>query len=236
MFHLYFLDSGHHFFKKLSELIPIFYLDCIGLGLALIIFSILYKRVTFKGKLYAFLYSLIFFVCTAFASFLSFKDLYNNWIYDLVPLLLSIPLYFFYRSQALTLLSKRINLIAFLAILIVYAITWRRAIDIPFNAEYYLVFALFIMINSVIYLFQELNHMTGIETHKKIEFWFIATLFFYASVCSLLWSAFSYLSSLPVAQTKTIIPGLVWSYCHNTILFIQSLVFSLILIWNRKKL
>ena len=133
-----------------------------------------------KGSVIA--YFAIFFVATMMASYLSYNDMYNNWVYDLIPLSLIIPLYFFFRQLPNSKIGKQVSMLYLILFLLYYIITWQTAIDIPLNTEYYLYFAIFILINAAGYLLQELKLMREGFVFNRVEFWMVASLLFYACV------------------------------------------------------
>lgn len=203
------------------------YADCIGLFMPLLVFVLLGKKIQMPGKQAAVIFYCIFFVLTMLASYLSYNDLYNNWVYDTIPLLLSIPIYFFFREIPNSIIGKKLNLLCLLLFLFYYVFTWETAIDIPLNTEYYLYFAMYILICAAGYLLQELKLMREGFMFARIEFWMVASLLFYACVCTLMWSFFAYLiSNGPEAFLHY---AYIWSLCHNLTLFIACSVFSWVL-------
>ena len=121
------------------------YIDCIGLAIPLCLLIIYNRRIFFPGKKAVIVYYSIFFGATVWATFLSAKELYNNWVYDTVPLLLSYPLFFFFRSIPQSVVGARLSLAGLLLINLIYLLSWERAIDIPLNTEYYLYLAIYVV-------------------------------------------------------------------------------------------
>lgn len=214
----------------------IFYIDCIGLTIPLIVFLFYWKKISFVGKNLVAIFYFIFWIGTITVSIPDYifviQD--NTWIYDLIPFLISIPLFFFFKKTVKSNVASQLNIISGFILLGYYLFTLKNIINGKLNVEYYLFFALFILINSVFFLYDELNQLQEIIVYKRIEFWFITTLFFYAGVCSLVWSFFFYVGSLPKEKVAWRF-GIIWPICHNTLLFIQSFVFSLGMLWNRKR-
>lgn len=203
------------------------YIDCVGLAIPLLVFAIMGKKIKMPGKRAILLYYILFFILTMFASYLNYKELYNNWVYDTIPLFLSIPLYFFFRELPNSTFGKRLSLLSLLLFILYYVFTWQTAIDLPLNTEYYLYFAIFILINVAGYLLEELKLMREGLLFNRIEFWMVASLLFYACVCALMWSFFAYLTSHEPEDFLHY--GYIWSICHNLTLFISCTVFSLVL-------
>lgn len=223
------------FFRHIHNYL--YYFDCIGLSIPLIIFIFFGSQISFSGKKYVVGYYLIYWSTTISATIVSDLDLLktNAWIYDLTPSLLIIPLYLFFNQLHDALIPKRINKVMAVLVIISFLITYKNILDEEFNPEYYLLFASFILINSVFYLIGEIIQLKDIFVFQKTEFWFIASLFFYASVCSLLWTFFKYLEFLPRSNDSWQF-GSIWPFTHNTTLFIQSFVFSISMLWNRRRL
>jgi len=203
------------------------YIDCIGLLTPLLVFLFLRKRIQMAGKHAAVLYFAIFFVLTILASYLSYNDLYNNWVYDTIPLFLIVPIYFFFSQIPNSNLGKKLNLFFLFLFILYYFFTWKIAIDIPLNTEYYLYFAIYILICTAGYLLQELKLMRDGLILSRIEFWMVASLLFYACVCALMWSFFGYLIS--AGSEDFLHYAYIWSLCHNLTLFISCSVFSWVL-------
>jgi len=203
------------------------YIDCVGLSIPLFVFVLLGQKVSMPGKVSVIAYFAIFFVATMMASYLSYNDMYNNWVYDLIPLSLIIPLYYFFRQLPNSRIGKQISLLYFCLFLVYYGLTWRTAIDIPLNTEYYLYFAIFILINAAGYLLEELKLMGDGFVFNRVEFWMVASLLFYACVCTLLWSFFKYL--IDKGPEEFLHYAYIWSLCHNLTLFVSCVSFSWVL-------
>jgi len=203
------------------------YIDCVGLSIPLFVFVCLGRKVSMPGKGSVIAYFAIFFVATMMASYLSYNDMYNNWVYDLIPLSLIIPLYFFFRQLPNSKIGRQISVLYFFLFLIYYAITWQTAIDIPLNTEYYLYFAILILINAAGYLLEELKLMGDGFVFNRVEFWMVASLLFYACVCTLLWSFFKYL--IDKGPEEFLHYAYIWSLCHNLTLFVSCVSFSWVL-------
>lgn len=214
----------------------LYYFDCIGLSIPLIVFIFFGNQISFSGKKFVVGYYLIYWSTTILATIVSDFELLraNNWIYDLTPLLLIIPLYLFFNQLHDSSLPKRVNRVMSVLVIIAYITTYKSILDEEFNPEYYLLFSSFILINTVFYLIGEIIQLKAVFVFQKTEFWFIASLFFYAGVCSLLWTFFKYLEFLPRSKESWQF-GAIWPFTHNTTLFIQSLVFSISMLWNRRR-
>lgn len=209
------------------------YSDCIGLFLVLIMLTYFNKYLNFTGKKWVFVYFGIFFIGFSSANILEYLRVPNCWIYDLIPLLLSVPLYYFFRSLPHSILFFRINLSSLIVFLILYLVSWEKVFDIPLNSEYYLYFVFFIFIQSAGYLLEELKTMTGIPIFARTEFWFIISLLFYSSVCALLWANFIYLFSNTISIKHEYEIAYLWLIYHNTILFISCMIFLIAISFRR---
>jgi len=198
------------------------------LGLAVVFFCLLTYFSRLKGafKKWAVLFYFIFFVTTSITAILSFINNTNNWMYNSMPFLLSIPLYFFFFSVHDSRILRWFNVLFIISFMLVAIIFWKQIFIKNFNPIFYLTFSFYILINSVGYLYEEMTTMRSDNLFKKTEFWFVSCLFFYATICVITWSLFSYLEDNIAAQNRFLHPGTLWMYGHNNILFIQSLVFS----------
>jgi hypothetical protein len=209
-----------------------FFADTIGLAIAFLI-TFLLRNNNFIAKrkniilLYFFSYLLLSLYGNLYPNFYYwFRPFYpvnsNNWLYDNIPLILSFILFiFFYKLSE----SKTANLtckFSFLLVLTFYIVTWRNAINRDPNLEYYLVYTVFIILNSVVYLLVQLNNLQSDSLFDKGEFWFISSIVFYSSSCSLFWVFFKDIyTNYPTFFNKNYL----WS-CHNVILFISCIVYS----------
>jgi len=209
-----------------------FFADTIGLAIAFLI-TFLLRNNNFIAErrniilLYFFSYLLLSLYGNLYPNFyywyLPFYPVNsNNWLYDNIPLILSfISFIFFYKLSD----SKTANLIckfSFLLVLTFYIVTWRNAINRDPNLEYYLVFTIFIILNSVVYLLVQLNNLQSDSLFDKGTFWFISAIVFYSSSCSLFLVFFKDIyTNYPTFFNKNYL----WS-CHNVILFISCVIYS----------
>lgn len=209
------------------------YIDCIGLSLPLITFITLRKRISFPQKNMVILFYVIFFGLSIVATYArSLFNMSNLVFYNLIPILLMIPLYFFFKSQLTSPFWKKIlNSIGLL--LLIYFIVSTDTVSTLLNSYYYLIFSYYVMFGAFIYLIEELNFSKSRSTNLRVEFWFIVCLFFYASNCLLVWSLYDWLA-FTLNDSRRV--SIVWSSLHNSVLFIHCIIFSIALIWNRHRI
>jgi hypothetical protein len=210
------------------------YIDCVGLFLPLIIFWILGKKLSFPGKKNIAFYFFTYFVITSIATRIADLGYYNNYIYDVLPLVLSIILFSFFNRQFHTRHLSHVSFAILLMIVLVYILTWKNVVDIDLNAEYYLFFAIFILINATLYFFQEINRAHILSIYDTPQFWFIVSMTFYALASAIVWGSFEYVKSKPSVIGDLNIKYF-WVVTHNPILFVSCLVFSTYLILRGKK-
>jgi len=203
------------------------YSDIIGLTIVFITLLFNYHRLKSPYKRWILFFYTIFWISTFITTISNFFHVTNNWMYNSMPFLLSIPLYFFFFAVHDSRIIRSFNLIFILFYCLVAIIFWRQIIIKNFNPIFYLTFSFYTLINSVGYLYEEMTTMRSDNLFKKTEFWFVSCLFFYATICVITWSLFSYLENNKAAQNRFLHPGTLWLYGHNIILFIQSLVFSI---------
>lgn len=203
------------------------YSDTIGLLIVTIVLSIRYKKIVGFSKKWIFLFYLLFLLLTFFTTVLIFFKKNNTWLYNLIPLLITLPLYFFFYEVHFSKNLKWFNKVFVLFYLVSAIFSWKGIFQLNLNPFFYLLFSLYILINSVGFLYEEMITMRSQNVFYKIEFWFISCLFFYAIICVIVWSLFSYLENNQIAQEKFMHPFNLWIYCHNSVLFLQSFVFSI---------
>jgi hypothetical protein len=146
----------------------------------------------------------------------------NNWIYDNIPLILSFILFKFFYKLSDSKVANRICKLSFLLLFIFYIFTWRNAINREPNFEYYLVYTIFIILNSVVYLLIQLYNLQSDSLFDKGEFWFISSIVFYSSSSSIFWVFYKDIYiNYPTFFNKNYL----WS-CHNIILFISCIIYS----------
>ena len=209
-----------------------FFADTIGLAIAfLITFLLRTDNFVRERKNIVLLYFFSYFFLSLYGNlypnfYYWYRPFYpvnsNNWLYDNIPLVLSIILFVFYYKLSDSKTAKLICKFSFLSVLMFYIFTWRNAINRDPNLEYYLVYTIFIILNSVIYLRDQLNNLRSDSLFAKGEFWFITSIVFYSSSCSLFWVFFKDIyTNYPTFFNKNYL----WS-CHNIILFISCIIYS----------
>jgi membrane-associated HD superfamily phosphohydrolase len=208
------------------------YSDSLGLVISLIALFFFNRAIEFPGKKPVKYYYIIFFLLTVFATVLSDLDIYNNWVYDTIPLFLSVPLFFFFRAIFKNQSSRNTSVVSMAIFCIVYIVTFKKAINLYLNTEYYLCFAVFILINSASYLLEQLSFMNEGSVIKRVEFWFVVSLMFYAFVGNLIWTTFTYLIENG-KLSKSLNMGL-WPVLHNSTLFISCSIFTIAYYWRGK--
>ena len=204
-----------------------------NIGLALCIFSLLKPNnnfITFRKKKIVIIYYCAYFSLSLIGNLYPYllskfalPDS-NNWIYDNIPIILSIILFFFFNSLTNSKKANRITQISFCLLILYYVANWKLSIDKDPNTEFYLVFTIFSIINSLVYLIDNLAHVQTDSIFDKGEFWFISSLLFYSGGCTLFWTFYKEMYSKYPTQFNLVY---LWITCHNTILFISCIIFSL---------
>jgi len=203
------------------------YSDVIGLTIVFVSLNFNYSKLNSEYKNWIYLFFLIFFSMTFGTTVLNFFKLKNNWVYNLAPVLLTIPLYFFFDKLHDSIILRMANKVYVGLYMIAAILFWNNIFQLNLNPFFYLLFSFYILMNSVGYLNEEMTTMRSQNVFAKTEFWFITCLFFYATICVIVWSFFSYLQHDITAQENFLHPVNLWIYGHNNVLFIQSLVFSI---------
>jgi len=200
------------------------YADIAGLAIILAVLIFSRDRKMLENKPYFLIYFGVFFATSLFASLIPdiFKFKSNNWIYDNIPILLCIILFFYFKKIFTTAGSKKITIVAFSLLLLFYTVNWNKSIDLYPNLEFYLIFAMFVIINSVLYFLQELMNIE-VSVFSKGDFWFITSVLFYASSSTLFWMFFKEIySKYPTHFNNEYL----WPVCYNTILFTSCIIFT----------
>lgn len=204
-----------------------FFLYADLLGLAIVVFVLIkYKDNThLKNKPIFLLYYGFFLLFSLIASmipdFIKLKS--NNWIYDNIPLILCLILFFFFNSIFKSNIETKICLISLGVVILYYFVNWRKSIDRHPNTEFYLIYALFIVVNSVAYLLQELTNIKEESVFNNLDFWFVTSLFFYVSSGTLFWMFFK---DIYTRYPNRFNFEYLWAICHNSILFLSCIIFS----------
>lgn len=208
------------------------YIDCLGLSLPLITLIILGKRVDFLQKNMITLFYFIYFILSITSTLSYHLQISNLVIYNLMPILLVLPLNIFFKSHLLSDFWKFFLFTIAISLFIYYLISIKK-ISNSLNLFYYLIFAFYCMLGSFIYLIEDLNIKRIRSSKLSIEFWFIVCLFFYASNCLLVWSLYDWLLYSLIEPSYV---TFVWTTLHNSSLFIHCVIFSIALIWNRQRI
>jgi hypothetical protein len=201
------------------------YADLFGLVIAILVLIKCNHVSRLKNKPLFLLYYGVFFLLSLIASLIpdliKFKS--NNWIYDNIPLILCLVLYLFFNSIFTSNLGKKICLVSIGFVILYYFFTWGKAIDRYPNTEFYLIYALFIVVNSVTYLLQELTNIKEESVFNNVEFWFVTSLFFYVSSGTLFWMFFK---DIYTRYPNSFNFEYLWAICHNSILFLSCIIFT----------
>jgi hypothetical protein len=199
------------------------------LGLTIVFISLIIKKYQYDKPRFVnwiFIFYTIFYILTVLTTLFSILEKHNNWIYNILPILITIPLFFFFQGLHTSKSLKLFNSVYVFIYLLGAVFFWENIFQTFLNPLFYLLFSFYVLINSVGFLNEELSSMRSQNIFAKIEFWFIACLFFYSTLNVLVWSLFEYSAAKAAEGSEFIGPGGLWLFGHNSILFIQSLVFS----------
>ena len=200
------------------------YADVIGMAIVLLVLLLSGDTTILENKIYFLIYFCVFFVLSLFASLIPdvirFKS--NNWVYDNIPLFLCLVLFFYFKKIYKSAVSKNINSIIFSLFLLFYVFNWHKAVDRLPNSEFYLIYAIFFIINSVLYFIQELVNI-DVPVFEKGDFWFITSVLFYSSSGTLFWMFYKEIYSKYPNQFNL---DYLWPVCYNSIQFISCIIFA----------
>ena len=200
------------------------YADVIGLAIVLLVLLFRRDSTILENKHFFLIYFCIFFISSLFASLIpdviKFKS--NNWIYDNIPFFLCVVLFFYFKKIFKSAFSKKLSGIIFSLFILFYIFNWNKAVDRLPNSEFYLIYALFIIINSVLYFIQELIKI-DVPIFEKGDFWFITSVLFYSSSGTLFWMFYKEIYSKYPNQFNL---EYLWPVCYNSIQFISCIIFA----------
>ena len=200
------------------------YADVIGMAIVLLVLLLRRDSTILENKHFFLIYFLVFFIFSLFASLIpdviKFKS--NNWIYDNIPLFLCLVLFFYFKKIFKSAFSKNLNTIIFSLFLLFYVLNWHKAVDRLPNSEFYLIYAIFFIINSVLYFIQELINI-DVPIFEKGDFWFISSVLFYSSSGTLFWMFYKEIYSKYPNQFNL---DYLWPVCYNSIQFISCIIFA----------
>jgi hypothetical protein len=200
------------------------YADVIGMAIVLLVLLVRRDSTILENKHFFLIYYSIFFISSLFASLIpdviQFKS--NNWIYDIIPLFLCVVLFFYFKKIFKSAFSKKLNGIIFSLFILFYIFNWNKAFDRLPNSEFYLIYALFIIINSVLYFIQELIKI-DVPVFEKGDFWFITSVLFYSTTGTLFWMSYKEIYSKYPNQFNL---EYLWPVCYNSIQFISCIIFA----------
>jgi hypothetical protein len=200
------------------------YADVIGMAIVLLVLLLGGDAKILENKQFFLKYFLVFFIFSLFASLIpdviQFKS--NNWVYDNIPLFLCLILFFYFKKILISPASKILNNIIFSLFILFYIFNWYKAVDRLPNSEFYLIYAMFILINSVLYFIQELINI-DVPIFEKGDFWFITSVLFYSSSSTLFWMFYKEIYSKYPNQFNL---EYLWPVCYNSIQFISCIIFA----------
>jgi len=200
------------------------YADVIGMAIVLLVLLLRRDSTILENKYFFLIYYGIFFISSLFASLIPdiIKLKSNNWIYDNIPLFLCLVLFFYFQKIFKSAFSKKLNGIIFSLFIVFYIFNWSKAVDRLPNSEFYLIYALFIIINAVLYFIQELINI-DVPVFEKGDFWFISSVLFYSSSGTLFWMFYKEIYSKYPNQFNL---EYLWPVCYNSIQFISCIIFA----------
>ena len=200
------------------------YADVMGMAIVLLVLLSRRDSIILENKHFFLIYYGIFFISSLFASLIPdiIKLKSNNWIYDNIPLFLCVVLFFYFQKIFKSAFRKQLNGIIFSLFMVFYIFNWSKAVDRLPNSEFYLIYALFIIINSILYFIQELMKI-DIPVFEKGDFWFISSVLFYSSSGTLFWMFYKEIYSKYPNQFNL---NYLWPVCYNSIQFISCIIFA----------
>jgi hypothetical protein len=200
------------------------YAEVIGMAIVLLVLLLSRDSIILENKHFFLIYFSVFFISSLFASLIPdvIRVKSNNWIYDNIPLFLCVVLFFYFKKIFKSAFSRKLSGIIFSLFILFYIFNWEKAVDRPPNTEFYLIYALFIIINSVLYFIQEFINI-DVPAFEKGDFWFITSVLFYSSSSTLFWMFYKEIYSKYPNQFNL---EYLWPVCYNSIQFISCIIFA----------
>lgn len=200
------------------------YADVIGMAIVLLVLLLRRDSTVLENKYFFLVYFSVFFISSLFASLIPdvIRFNSNNWIYDNIPFFLCVVLFFYFQKIFKSAFSKKLNGIIFSLFILFYFFNWNKAVDRLPNSEFYLIYALFIIINSILYFIQELIKI-DVPVFEKGDFWFITSVLFYSSSGTLFWMFYKEIYSKYPNRFNL---DYLWPVCYNSIQFISCIIFA----------
>ncbi|MFM7850595.1 MAG: hypothetical protein ACKO96_01445 [Flammeovirgaceae bacterium] len=215
----------------------IFYLDAIAPVLPLLVL-VASRGKQIKGRLTVIIF---FSLCLVFFSIADYIDEYedgnNLLVYNLLPLLLVIDLFFFFRTLHVNPVLRKINLLLLVCQVVIYFLKYDYILEYRvFGSLFYIVFSLFTLVNCLGYYYQEFMEMGEVAVWKKVEFWFVTSTLFYASTSFVIWAFFKTLMDkaalMSLTKEEMHYIGNLWQL-HNIAFALSCVGFFLALLWNK---
>lgn len=216
------------------------YLDGLAPLLPLVLLVSRYNSIQLTGKQYVLGYYLISFAGYLTADFIGDQGGNNLLLYNLLPIIFLGDLFFFFTSILDNSFFRKFNPGMILLMIIAYALSFEFTLHpSSFRSLYYIIFSIFVLANALGFYYREFTQMNEIAIWRKVEFWFVSSLLFYASISVVIWGFFKILmdkaTRLGISDLEMRYIGDLWKL-HNVVFLISCLLFFFSLLWKRSKI
>lgn len=216
------------------------YLDGLAPIVPLLILLTGYKTFQLKGKVFVLLFFIISTIGFLTTDYIDHLGDNNLLVYNIIPLFFVVNLYFFFRIIHINPVIRNINTLMLICLVVLYFYRKEYILEYKvFGSPYYIMFSIFTLVNCLGYYYQEFIAMGEIVMWRKLEFWFIASILFYASTSFVIWGFFKMLmdkgTAIGLNKKELKYIGDLWQL-HNVVFTISCLGFFGALIWKRFKI
>ncbi len=202
-----------------------------------LLFLVFKRGFVLKGKLPIMCFFIAGIIGFGIADFLGDITGNNLFVYNLLPFIFSATLFFFFKIIFKRKLSRNISSSIFIVAMMIYIAGYKTIINsISFNSIFYIVFSITICVNCFLFYIEVLADLEDMPIWKTNHFWFVTSLFFYATASTFIWLSFKPLMdkaisiNLSVEEMKSI--GDLWKL-HNLFFCISCITLTIAFLWKK---
>lgn len=213
------------------------FLDGLAPMIPIVVIAIKYPTLPHVGIRWILLFFIACFAGYAFAATIGVCGFNNLWLYNWLPLIFSVPLFFYFKILHKGQIAIITNIVLAAGCILLYAFNpqhlWKPN---AFASLLYIYFACFIIVNAACFYIEEFQFMNSIPIWEKNAFWFVSSLLIYAGFSAFIWASFGVMMDRAIAlkltedQLKYI--GDLWKL-HNFIFAISCILYTSYLLWKK---
>ena len=161
----------------------------------------------------------------------------NLYVYNLLPVLFSIPLFLFFRKVLNDNYTSRMNVYAFIGLAIFYSSGYKTVFDNQyFNTSFYIAFSINFCFSCFLFYAEQLIEVGENRIWKSNGFWFVTCLLFYTGTSTIIWLLLKPVMDKAVKYNLSNVeinyPGDLWKL-HHLVFWISCITLAVALL--RKK-